>query len=138
MIDEAILLSCIHSRRQRIERFIAMDSETGCHIWTGGTDEGGYGTYMPLRDVRVAAQRVTWALHHKQLPAGKLKNECGRKHCVNPAHWCTQKGRSKRFTAEQCAQIKAEYIPYITTLGELAKRYRVSVSAICFAMRCAS
>lgn len=68
---------------QRVLRRCAKGS--GCWVWGGAVDGFGYGRVM-VEGV-VGAHRVVWVWRHGEEPKGCLRNECGNRRCVNPAHW---------------------------------------------------
>lgn len=57
----------------------------GCRLWTGRLDGFGYGRCQMLGEA--VAQRVAWRLEKGVAPVGRLVNECGKRHCVDPSHW---------------------------------------------------
>lgn len=60
---------------------------SGCWIWTGGTNERGYGI-IGVTAYRVEkAHRVSWKLHGCDLPKdANVLHRCDVPSCVNPAH----------------------------------------------------
>ncbi|BFP50114.1 hypothetical protein KCMC57_64820 (plasmid) [Kitasatospora sp. CMC57] len=58
----------------------------GGHMeWTGATVSGGH-PVMRYAGTTYSATRVAYRIQHGQDPAGYAKPNCGRRHCVAPAH----------------------------------------------------
>lgn len=56
--------------------------EYGCWLWTGPTDEGGYGRWK-----KSLAHRHSWQEANGPIPDGKwILHHCDNPPCVNPAH----------------------------------------------------
>lgn len=67
------------------------DEATGCLLWSGSIDKGGYGTVGAPHAKRYGtrqAQRLVWLTEHGKLPpkGTALMHACGCPHCVNPQH----------------------------------------------------
>jgi predicted NBD/HSP70 family sugar kinase len=90
-----------------------------CWIWTGATDPDGYGVMADGPKTR-GAHRVSYELHHRQIPPGALiMHSCDVPACVNPAHLCvgtkrtnaldmTMKGRrASKLNGAKVAAIRA-------------------------------
>lgn len=75
----------------RLERFIDRDSSSdGCWLWTGSTDDKGYGR-ISSRKGRAGspekAHRVAYEKYVGDIPKGKkVLHECDNPPCVNPVH----------------------------------------------------
>lgn len=69
---------------ERFARFVRVDPETGCHVWTGSTSRIGYGYFRIAGRARLA-HRVAWRLAFGSLP-DELDHVCRRRNCVNVAH----------------------------------------------------
>lgn len=82
------------SRRRDIDRRIAervaIDPETGCHVWTGPTSGDGRGGGYPrmsLDGVTVAVHRVVAVNAWGFIPPRKqIDHTCRNRRCVNLAH----------------------------------------------------
>lgn len=60
--------------------------ETGCHIWLGLKNDGGYGRVRVLGQY-VGAHRISYMLHCGPVPAGlHVCHTCDTPSCVNPDH----------------------------------------------------
>ena len=59
---------------------------SGCWLWTGAVDSGGYGNAVWQRRWR-GAHQVSYELHVGQVPSGlELDHLCRVTRCVNPDH----------------------------------------------------
>lgn len=71
------------------EFFVRVEPElnTGCWLWSGAPGAGGYGT-SKYAGRNQKAHRVSWALHHGEMPPPEVKvcHGCDTPACVNPAH----------------------------------------------------
>jgi hypothetical protein len=65
----------------------AVDTRTGCHVWTRAIQTRGYGVVWFDGKVRLA-HRVAWFLAHGTWPAADvvLDHICENKACVNAEH----------------------------------------------------
>jgi hypothetical protein len=81
---------------QVIERFwdkAVPEPTTGCWLWTGYTEKGGYGRFnVPTgrkkpRQRTVIASRFAWELVNGPVPAGmEIDHACDTPSCINPEH----------------------------------------------------
>jgi hypothetical protein len=70
------------------DKFIPV-TESGCWLWTGNTNNRGYGQLHPPGESNrtVLAHRVMYELERGPIPAGlELDHLCRVTCCVNPAH----------------------------------------------------
>ena len=60
---------------------------SGCILWTGAKDSGGYGV-MRLKGRLVSAHRAAYEVHHNPIPEGMQVDhiDCPDVACVNPDH----------------------------------------------------
>ena len=93
---------------ERIVEHSQFEPMTGCLLWTGFVDKGGYPmTLGPTRNL-VYVSRVLWeALNDRSLLTGEcVLHRCDTPACINPKHLfigsqrdnmldCIRKGRSK-------------------------------------------
>lgn len=77
--------------RERFEDFVFPDPNSGCFIWAGATDRGGYGRFTarrvggPWRPV--LAHRYAYEMAKGPIPEGmNLLHKCDTPACVNPDH----------------------------------------------------
>jgi len=69
------------SLRELLRSNIEVDPETGCHVWTGPPDIGGYAR------ITAVAHRLVWELTHGPIPDGLLVlHKCDNPPCCNPDH----------------------------------------------------
>lgn len=116
--------------RTPADRFAAKyfeEPNSGCWLWTAGTNARGYGQFA-LRGRSCGAHRASWELHRGPIPDGScVLHRCDTPPCVNPDHLflgthadnaadMMEKGRSSRgerhynsrLTAEQVAAIRRQ------------------------------
>ena len=66
------------------ERYIP-EPMSGCWLWIGGINSGGYGWFK--RDGKqLSAHRVSWAMVHGDAGANMVLHRCDVRCCVNPDH----------------------------------------------------
>ena len=59
---------------------------SGCVVWTGGVDGGGYGR-LRVNGRMVSAHRWAWEREHGPIPDGMfIDHTCWERSCVNPEH----------------------------------------------------
>lgn len=64
-----------------------LDPNTGCILWTGGVNGGGYGRFNFGTDRGRLAHRVLWERANGPVPEGlNLDHLCRNKLCVNVDH----------------------------------------------------
>lgn len=77
------------AEQAHLMRRVAIDPETGCWNWTGGTNSNGYGWGQkgPGQPKRVM-HRIMWEAHNNgPIPDGlQLDHLCRNRLCCNPAH----------------------------------------------------
>ena len=82
-----------NKERRRIFKKIAVDHETGCWVWTGALDQGGYGqVWFRGRTERI--HRIIFAYYVGPVPRGIRSRSqaqldhaiCQNPSCCNPAH----------------------------------------------------
>jgi hypothetical protein len=73
----------------KIAARIRTDAETGCWLWTGYVEKGGYGlvTWPVGSRTRPRTHRLVWELLIGPIPEGMtLDHLCGAKNCCYPRH----------------------------------------------------
>jgi hypothetical protein len=73
--------------KERFERFISPEPNSGCWIWTGTGDAYGYGHFGIAHSRSAKAHRVAYNLYCGEIPDGKVvRHKCDTPACVNPQH----------------------------------------------------
>lgn len=72
----------------RLDRWHTPEPNTGCWLWTGSLDFGGYGRlHQSETDTDVAAHRLMYMRYVGPIPEGlELDHLCRVRICCNPAH----------------------------------------------------
>jgi hypothetical protein len=72
----------------RFEGYCMPEPNSGCWLWTGTTNRGGYGVFSFSRAKSgVAAHRASWMIHKGEIPGGLwVLHKCDNPACVNPDH----------------------------------------------------
>lgn len=61
-------------------------ARSGCWLWTGRTNGGGYGT-IRLRGLRIAVHRWSYERYIGPVPEGmEIDHLCRTRNCLNPKH----------------------------------------------------
>lgn len=123
--------------QERFERFISPEPNSGCWLYVGAWDGGGYGIFRIVGTIR--AHRASWIIYRGKIPGDLfVLHKCDCRICVNPDHLYlgTQaqnirdrdsRGRTfRKITRADVAAIKASK----ETDSELAARYKVSLTHI--------
>lgn len=118
-----------------------VDLATGCWMWTGRRNHGGYGTWtlsVGGKTKTYRAHRLSYELHAEEIPHGMfICHRCDTPACINPDHLfigtpkdnvadMDAKGRGRRepprkLTDEQVAHIRRREM----TAAQYAKLYGV-------------
>jgi hypothetical protein len=70
----------------RLAARVEIDSLSGCHLWQGSCNRGGYPT-ISLQGTNHLAHRLAWTLRYGAIPPGlELCHRCDEPRCVNPDH----------------------------------------------------
>ena len=74
------------SLQEKLDRSSVRDPETGCILWRGARDRGGYGRVnFKLKTKR--AHRAAWEARNGPIPAGLMVcHRCDVRTCINPDH----------------------------------------------------
>jgi len=74
------------SIENRLADLCIKDSGTGCWLWTGAIDSGGYAR-ISVAGKNATAHRVSYELANGAIATGlQIDHLCRIRHCVNPAH----------------------------------------------------
>lgn len=120
-----------------------------CWVWTGGTNEHGYGLIWKggRRGLFIKAHRAAWILRRGPIPeAVDILHHCDNTSCVRDKHLfsgdakingqdAAKKHRTPQgerhwncvLTEEQVREIRAQHVKWAKNHVALAKRYGVSV-----------
>jgi hypothetical protein len=64
-----------------------IEKSEGCWLWTGGTNDKGYGKYHPAHGGSIYAHRFVYELLKGKIPAGmQVMHSCDNPRCVRPDH----------------------------------------------------
>src|SRR4051812_187652 len=97
------------------ERFmsnVSPEPNTGCWLWAGTTQRGGYGKFK-AGGANVAAHRYSWQMTHGPVPEGLcVLHRCDVPGCVKPEHLFV--GTQKENTADMIAKGRGDLGPALT------------------------
>jgi hypothetical protein len=72
--------------KERFEKYIIPEPNSGCWLWCGSWNEDGYGV-IRIKRRTVRAHRVSWELYKGPVPEDfKALHKCDTPPCVNPQH----------------------------------------------------
>lgn len=136
----------------RLEEKVERLAESGCWVWLGELDSGGYGT-IKMGGRMVKTHRASWIVSRGTIP-GKLHvlHSCDVRCCINPDHLflgthtenmrdMVNKGRNadNRGIRNGHAKLTEAQVLEIRTLqgshAEIARRYGVGKSIISYIRR---
>lgn len=129
----------VPTTRERFEKYIEMIPESGCWIWMGNCNIGGYGQFS-LGGHPISAHRYSWLIHKGDIPSElNVLHRCDVRPCVNPHHLflgttrdnaedCGKKGRlaAAKLTVIQVKQIRSD----LRSCKDIAPDYGVTDHAI--------
>jgi hypothetical protein len=71
---------------ERLADKCAPEPNTGCWLWTGAVNPGGYG-HILYGDKTISAHRASYELHVGPIPEGlHIDHLCRVRSCINPDH----------------------------------------------------
>lgn len=131
------------SFQMRLQEKISPEPNSGCWLWTGALNKGGYAhSYVGAKCHLM--HRVSFELHRGAIPDGMLVcHRCDTRSCVNPGHLfigtpadnttdCVNKGRQSKGASRWNAKLTAEQVQEIRRLDAsmtrtaIAKKFRIS------------
>lgn len=98
-----------------VDRFWSkVDKTDSCWLWKAAINSSGYGQFAVLNRT-VQAHRFAREILGVRNADAKVRNLCGKNHCVNPAHWKISKTAERRLA------------PKLTPEARWWKRFRANV-----------
>jgi hypothetical protein len=71
----------------RMLRKVEDSSRSGCWVWSGAKNAGGYGVVLTSERRPALAHRMMWQEHFGPIPEGhEIHHKCENRQCVNPHH----------------------------------------------------
>lgn len=70
---------------ERFEKYVVPEPNSGCWLWEGGTNDGGYGAFR-YRGRNFPAHRFSYLIHKGPLKDLFVCHHCDTPECVNPDH----------------------------------------------------
>lgn len=140
----------IDGKSQSVSERMGIRTSKGpaCWMWSGRTDDDGYGVISVNRKNR-RAHRVAFEMHHGRAPVGFVLHSCDEPGCVNPGHLregsnvdnmtdMVARGRSLSGERNPRARLRRADVDAIRadlssgqSARSLARRYGVSPTHIC-------
>lgn len=140
------------SAKERLNKFIKVNEENQCWIWTGGKNKKGYGS-LSYNGKTTIAHRLSYELYIGQIPNEMLIcHHCDTPSCINPGHLFLgtnldnsndkfSKGRNKsspgqrngnsKLTDDQVRSIKKK-LKNGVKVSDISKQYEVSETNISY------
>lgn len=121
-----------------------VDETTGCWLWKGRLNPGGYGVYATGYDAGFSqlAHRYFYETRVGPIPEGyEVDHLCRTEPCVNPAHLAavspatnSQRRQSTKLTWRKVREIRRFYAGGGWSQHALAEKFEVSRASVCFAV----
>lgn len=89
IVGHQVKVRPIRPLEDRFWEKVNKDDPNGCWIWTGATNDKGYGQIQrgDRGEGRISTHRLAWQLQHGPIPEGlDVCHECDNPPCCNPAH----------------------------------------------------
>ena len=129
---------------ERLKSFLErtkVDKTTGCRLWTGAKDSGGYGQFRenPLNTSNSKVHRAAYRHYIGPIPAGQLVlHTCGNRHCVEPQHLTlgtfddvhANRKHVRHITKQQAEQMAHLRETQCTSYKELARQFNCGASTV--------
>lgn len=129
---------------------VSPEPNTGCWLWVGYIEPGGYGMMWVPGNRQKSAHRVSWELHKGDIPAGVFVcHSCDTRNCVNPKHLflcnaaenaadmkakgrsrCGERNVSVKLKTADVAEIRRLLDESSLSVGAIAERFKVSRSLV--------
>jgi hypothetical protein len=118
-------------QKERLLQNIEIDENTGCWIWTGRLNRGGYGIIYPHK-LRLA-HRLSQFLYNGEFGSLQINHKCDNPPCVNPDHLYA--GTSKQNSDDRWRRERRENGPLKVDLLPKKERKKRKLSLLTRAIK---